>query len=99
MEITSGRGVGVALNSLAGEQLSASWQCMASFGRFVEIGMRDVIKNTNLEEARFERDVSFTSVDLTVLTHQEPKLLQEVLQEVMALFRQNIIVPVHPIDE
>ena len=99
MEITDGRGIDVALNSLAGEQLSATWQCMALFGRFVEIGKRDITGNTNLEMARFEQNVSFTAVDLTVLGHHKSGLLQEVFREVMTLFRQNIIAPVSPIHE
>ncbi len=99
VEITCGKGVDVALNSLAGEQLSATWQCMASFGRFVEIGKRDITGNTNLEMARFEENVSFTAVDLTALVKEKPGLLQEVFKEVMAFFQQKIISPVSPIHE
>lgn len=99
MAATSGRGIDVALNSLAGEQLSATWQCMAPFGRFVEIGKRDITGNTNLEMARFEQNVSFTAVDLTLLVQHKPALLQEVFKELMDLFRQNIIAPVSPIHE
>ena len=40
MKKTNGRGVDVALNSLAGKLLFATWDCMASFGRFVEIGKK-----------------------------------------------------------
>lgn len=32
LEATSGRGVDVALNSLTGELLHATWQCIAPFG-------------------------------------------------------------------
>ena len=99
MEATCSRGVDVALNSLAGEQLMATWQCMAPFGRFVEIGKRDITGNTNLEMARFEQNVSFAAVDLTMLVQHRPALLQEVFKEVMDLFRQSIIAPVSPIHE
>ena len=99
MEATCGRGVDVALNSLAGEQLSATWECIAPFGRFVEIGKRDITSNRNLEIARFEQNVSFTAVDLTALVQHKPRLLQEVFKEVMDLFRQNIVAPVSPIHE
>ena len=99
MQATCARGVDVALNSLAGEQLMATWQCMAPFGRFVEIGKRDITDNTNLEMARFEQNVSFTAVDLTLLVQHKPALLQEVFKEVMDLFHQSIIAPVSPIHE
>ena len=99
LQATHDRGVDVALNSLAGEQLSATWQCMAPFGRFVEIGKRDITSNNNLEMARFEQNVSFTAVDLTALVQHKPGLLQEVFQEVMDLFHRDIIAPVSPIHE
>src|SRR2546430_307801 len=38
MRATSGKGVDVVLNSLAGEALRLSWYCLAKFGRFLEIG-------------------------------------------------------------
>ena len=99
IQATCDKGVDVALNSLAGEQLSATWQCMAPFGRFVEIGKRDITSNTNLEMGRFEQNVSFTAVDLTALVQHKPGLMQEVFKEVMNLFHQKTIAPVSPIHE
>lgn len=99
MEATKGKGVDVALNSLAGDQLRATWECMAPFGRFVEIGKRDITSNMNLEMSRFERNVSFAAVDLTGLTHQRPHVLQDVLVHVMEMFKQNKVRPVAPIHE
>ena len=99
MQATQDKGVDVALNSLAGEQLMATWQCMAPFGRFVEIGKRDITNNTNLEMARFEQNVSFTAVDLTILVHHKPALLQGVFKEVMDMLRRGTIRPVSPIHE
>lgn len=46
MRMTDDRGVDVVLNSLAGESLRQSWQCIAKFGRFIEMGQKDIGKST-----------------------------------------------------
>lgn len=99
LDVTDGRGVNVALNSLAGDQLRATWQCMAPFGRFVEIGKRDIMNNMNLEMSRFEHSVTFAAVDLGNLVNSKRPLLQEVFLEVMDLFQCRKIRPVSPIHE
>lgn len=38
MYATNGCGVDVVVNSLSGDGLQASFECMASYGRFIEIG-------------------------------------------------------------
>ena len=45
MELTDGRGVDVVLNSLAGEAIPMGLSCLAEFGRFIEIGKRDIYQN------------------------------------------------------
>lgn len=51
MAKTGGKGVDVVLNALSGSLLKASWNCIASFGRFVEIGKRDIEQNKALNMA------------------------------------------------
>ncbi|TKW53678.1 Lovastatin diketide synthase LovF [Colletotrichum tanaceti] len=58
------KGVDVVLNSLAGEALRLSWRCIARFGRFVELGQRDIVGNAGLVMAPFLRNVSFHSVNM-----------------------------------
>ena len=99
LEATNGVGVDMALSSLAGEQLRATWQCMAPFGRFVEIGKRDIMTNTNLQMAPFERSVSFMAFDLSDLIQRRPKQMLQIFSEVIDLLRQNKIRPVAPIHE
>ena len=99
MEATGGRGVDVALNSLAGEQLRTTWECMAPFGRFVEIGKRDITSNMNLAMSPFERNVSFLAVDLTDVIHHRPQVVRQVLDEVMDHFKRKVGKPVSPIHE
>ena len=45
MRMTNQHGVNVVLNSLAGEALQNSWRCIAWFGRFVELGRKDIGKS------------------------------------------------------
>ena len=99
LEATNGKGVDVVLNSLAGEQLRATWKCMAPFGRFIEIGKRDITSNMNLEMGPFEHTVTFAGVDLGDLIQHQPQTLQDVFLEVMDKIRTGAIKPVSPIHE
>jgi acyl transferase domain-containing protein/NADPH:quinone reductase-like Zn-dependent oxidoreductase len=64
---TSGRGVDVVLNSLTGDLLHDSWSACAEFGRFVEVGKKDIIDGGKLDMSVFERGVTFTAFDLSSL--------------------------------
>ena len=66
LRITNGRGVDVVLNSLAGEALRKTWECIAMFGRFIEVGKKDILANSGLEMMPFLRNVTFASVNLEV---------------------------------
>ena len=99
LDATNGVGVDMALSSLAGEQLRATWQCMAPFGRFVEIGKRDIMTNMNLQMAPFESSVSFMAFDLGDLIQRRPAQMLRIFSELMDLMRQNRIKTVSPIHE
>jgi NADPH:quinone reductase-like Zn-dependent oxidoreductase len=96
-EATGGQGVDVVLNSLAGDLLRETWDCVAHFGRFIEIGKRDITSNTRLEMAQFEYNASFSSVDLTLLALERPKIMGRVLQSCMELLMNGEIKPIDPI--
>ncbi|KAI0895982.1 hypothetical protein F4806DRAFT_496108 [Annulohypoxylon nitens] len=93
---TNGRGVDVVLNSLSGSLLQESFNCLAPFGRFVEIGKRDLELNSQLAMSSFKRAVSFTSVDLAAFGEQKGTEIQAVFKEVMRLAREKVVVPIEP---
>lgn len=95
--LTGGKGVDVVLNCLSGEALKASWAAIAPFGRFIEIGKKDIEDNTRLGMAPFIRNVTFSSIDLTVIFRQRKALVAELLSDVMSLLRQGSIGEVSPI--
>lgn len=94
---TNGRGVDVVLNSLAGDALLATWQCVAPFGRFVEIGKRDIVNNSRLEMAPFVKNITFSSVDLVVVVMERPALMKKILASVFDLYRKGIVRPITPL--
>ncbi|RMZ82848.1 hypothetical protein DV737_g1943, partial [Chaetothyriales sp. CBS 132003] len=94
---TNGQGADVIINSLAGEFLRESWECLAPFGRFIEIGKRDITSNTRLEMAKFEYNCTFSSVDLTLVAAQRPRILSRVLTAVMDLLVAGKVLPISPI--
>ncbi|KAI0019183.1 hypothetical protein F4780DRAFT_771382 [Xylariomycetidae sp. FL0641] len=83
--LTGGRGVDVVLNSLAGDHLTASWNCIAAHGRFIEIGKADIASNSTLPMANFQRNVSFFAVDLHHLATTRPDVVSGLMQKVLGL--------------
>ncbi|KAI1126734.1 fatty acid synthase S-acetyltransferase [Nemania abortiva] len=104
MRATRGVGVDVVLNSISGEGLQASWECMAPFGRFVEIGKIDVMENSSLPMSGFSRNVSFFTVDLHHMIKERPQTVQRITQALMdSLLNGSIRYPaplhVYPVSE
>lgn len=97
MRATQGRGVDVVLNSLAGPLLAATWSCIAPFGRFIEIGKRDLEQNSSLEMAPFVRSVTFASLDLITLGELRGDIVADVFVQINALLRAGFISAVAPV--
>jgi NADPH:quinone reductase-like Zn-dependent oxidoreductase len=83
--ITNGYGVDVVLNSLSGDSLCATWECIAPFGRFIEIGKADIVANSGLPMASFGKNVSFAAVDLRHLFSVRIEAVQELLRKTFSL--------------
>ncbi|KAH7327102.1 beta-ketoacyl synthase domain-containing protein [Rhexocercosporidium sp. MPI-PUGE-AT-0058] len=94
---TGGQGVDVILNSLAGDALRETWDSLAHFGRFIEIGKKDIVGNSRLEMARFEHNAMFASVDLTVVAAERPKIMKRLLADVFDLMGKSLVKPISPI--
>lgn len=91
---TDGRGVDVVLNSLSGRLLEATWRSLAPFGRFVEIGKRDVHENAGLPMDVFRRNVTFSSIDMVLVVQQDKALTNRLIDEACELvFGGKIRVP------
>lgn len=92
MRITNGRGVDIVLNSLAGEFIPRSLSVLAPFGRFLEIGKRDIYDNSSLALYPFRKNLTFFAID--VLQIELPRL-GRLLEEIMQHFAEGHFRPLH----
>ncbi|KAK7996565.1 hypothetical protein PG989_004605 [Apiospora arundinis] len=70
---TSGRGVDLALNSLSGDLLHATWHCVAKWGTMVEIGKVDLLGAGKLDMGVFLGYRSYSCFDLQQLITERPQ--------------------------
>ncbi|KAI1278192.1 putative polyketide synthase [Xylaria sp. FL0933] len=95
--VTNGRGVDVVINSLVGDLMHASWSCIAPFGRFVEIGKKELIDAGKLDMHMFLKNATFTAFDLSEFFYAEDPYYQNIfyglIAEVMVLYREGKIQP------
>ncbi|KAG5915216.1 Type I Iterative PKS [Claviceps capensis] len=97
--VTNSRGVDVIINSLAGDLLRESWASLAPFGRFIEIGKRDITSNSRLDMFKFDSNCTFSSVDLTIVAAERPQLMSRIMRSVMDLIIRGVIQPIGPVME
>ncbi|CAF3577742.1 unnamed protein product [Fusarium graminearum] len=104
MRVTGGRGVDCVLNSLSGELLRVSWSCLATFGTFVEIGLRDITNNMLLDMRPFSKSTTFSFINMYTLFEEDPSALGDILEEVFKLLGGGILqtpspMTVYPINQ
>ena len=80
---TGGRGVDVVLNSLAGDAIAEGLRCLAPYGRFVELGKRDIYGGTRIALAPFRANLSYFAVDLDRMMSERPERLGASLRQLM----------------
>ena len=93
MQATGGRGVDVVLNSLSGGLMERGLDVLAPFGRFIEVGKRDIYGNTKLGLRALRNNISYFAVDADALAAQRPALTAEILAEISALLADGRLRP------
>jgi NADPH:quinone reductase-like Zn-dependent oxidoreductase/SAM-dependent methyltransferase/acyl carrier protein len=93
MELTGRRGVDVVLNSLAAEAIPMGLSCLAEFGRFIEIGKRDIYQNTRIPLWPLRRNASFHVVAMDAVFSGDEELARELLEEIAEMVEQGALSP------
>ncbi|KXJ85338.1 hypothetical protein Micbo1qcDRAFT_223400 [Microdochium bolleyi] len=95
--VTGGKGVDVVVNSLAGEGLRKSWECLAPYGRFIEVGKKDILGNSGLDMRPFLSNTLFAGVNLEHMMSHDPQRGAELVAKVLRLFQHGDIDLIKPI--
>jgi acyl transferase domain-containing protein/NADPH:quinone reductase-like Zn-dependent oxidoreductase/short-subunit dehydrogenase/SAM-dependent methyltransferase len=85
MELTGRRGVDMVLNSLAGDAMVQSLECLAPFGRFLEIGKRDFYLNSRIGLRAFRDNISYHAIDVDRLINRDAALARRILRDVLGM--------------
>lgn len=93
MRATEGRGVDIVLNALSGPFIDSGLACLAPYGRFIELGKRDIHENTALGLRAMRSNISFHVVDVAALISDRPVMMARLLGEVIAMLNAGDIAP------
>ncbi|GAA2270943.1 mycocerosate synthase [Kitasatospora cystarginea] len=100
---TAGEGVDVVLNSLSGQAIRAGLETLRPFGRFVELGVRDIISDARLGLAPLRHNITMSTVDLIELQTSRPQTFATVMREVLEELGRGTFAPlpcrVYPISQ
>jgi phthiocerol/phenolphthiocerol synthesis type-I polyketide synthase C len=95
MEVTNQEGIDVVLNSLPGQAMVESLNLLRDFGRFLEIGKKDIYNNSSLELSSFRKSISFIFLDLLQVMAVNAQKFQKFLYEIADNFQLGIYRPYH----
>jgi len=90
---TNGEGVDIVLNSLSGEAIAKGLGLLRSYGRFVEIGKRDIYDNNAVGLLPFSKSLAYFAVDLDKMSRERPVIIGRMLKEIMALVEAGELHP------
>ena len=93
LKITAGKGVDVVLNALAGEAIPMGLSCLAEFGRFIEIGKRDIYQNARIPLRPLRNNASFHVVAMDAVFHGNEELTRQMLEEISDLVEKGALRP------
>lgn len=96
MAATDGVGVDCVLNSVSGELLHATWECVASNGCMVEIGKRDMIGRAQLALDKFEDNRTFFGIDVSRHVALKRATGGRLMELMLDLYVKGHIKPIHP---
>lgn len=95
---TNGEGVDLVLNSLSGQAIQKSFGLLRDYGRFLEIGKRDIYADSRLGMRPFRRNLSFHAIDLDGAMRHRREMIGEVFGELARQIEngQLSVIPYRP---
>lgn len=90
---TEGDGVDICLNCLSGEAMRLSMSVLKPFGRFIELGKRDFVENTEIGLRVLKENITYFAVDADQLFKIYPERAKKVFHDVISSFADGKFSP------
>jgi phthiocerol/phenolphthiocerol synthesis type-I polyketide synthase C len=90
---TDGEGVDAVLNSLTGEAIAKGLAALRPYGRFLEIGKRDIYGHGQLRLWQLRHNASYSVIDLAQLITDRPAYAGALLSDIVANIEQGAFRP------
>lgn len=97
LQKTNGKGVDIILNSLSGDYIPESCRCLATFGRFIEIGKNDILGRSKLDMGVFNNSTSFMALDLSRVYELDKETIGELLQKMIDMLSDGSLKRASPL--
>jgi thioester reductase-like protein len=88
---THGEGIDIVLNSLAGPFIEKSMTLLRSYGRFLELGKRDIYDKTHISLYPFRKNISYFAIDMAEMFSSGSHMGNTVIKELQTLFENNMV--------
>ena len=88
-DASEGRGMDVVVGALHGHALHASLTLLASGGRYIDVGKRDIVEDSDLPMRAFNKNLTYAALDIDRLSTEAPALVQTTLRRVLELFERG----------
>ena len=89
MADTNNEGVDLCLNCLSGEAMRLSLGVLKPFGRFIELGKRDFVENTEIGLRVLKENITYFAVDADQLFKVYPERAKRVFHDVIESFKDH----------
>ena len=90
---TGGKGVDVILFSSNGEFMHEYWNCLAKFGRFIDVGRVDVMEGGQLDMQVFSGNATFSFFDMEDISKERPDILSGLMRSLKILHQEGKMKP------
>ncbi|KAF7159618.1 hypothetical protein CNMCM5623_004998 [Aspergillus felis] len=80
-----------------GELAQASHDCVAEYGKFIELGRRDIMENAILNMKTLQSNRAMIGVDIAQMEAKRPYEVSRLLKRCVALMQQGHIKPIQPL--
>jgi acyl transferase domain-containing protein/NADPH:quinone reductase-like Zn-dependent oxidoreductase/NAD(P)-dependent dehydrogenase (short-subunit alcohol dehydrogenase family)/acyl carrier protein len=98
MDLTQGEGVDLILNSLTGEAIAKNLSILRPYGRYLEIGKKDVYADSRIGLRNLRNNVSFSVIDLDGLVRERHEHAGRLLAASMPYMNHALPIDAYPIE-